>query len=160
MAVPATLPGAEVLTTEQTAALVKRPGVVIVDVAEAPRRPDGLPPGALWLPPVHRDIPGSIWIPGAGRETLSPDLAQYYRAHLADLTGSSADRPILVYCHPNCRGSRNAAKRALDFGYRNVFWYPGGIEAWQDAGLPTAPAVPAGPGAAPMRGTIDRSGTE
>lgn len=143
-AVPTTLPGARVVGTDEAAALVELPGTVIVDVSEAPRRPEGLAPGAVWLP-SHRDVPGSVWIPGAGRDAISPDLAAFYRARLTALTGSSPDRALLIYCHPNCIGSWNAAKRALEFGYRNVFWYPGGIEAWQDAGRPSALAEPEGP---------------
>ena len=38
--------------------------------------------------------------------------------------------------------SWNAAKRALENGYRNVVWYPEGTDGWQAAGLPLAVAEP------------------
>jgi rhodanese-related sulfurtransferase len=34
--------------------------------------------------------------------------------------------------------SYNAALRAVNLGYTQVFWYRGGIEAWQLAGLQVA----------------------
>ncbi|MBV9756280.1 MAG: hypothetical protein JO047_04440, partial [Alphaproteobacteria bacterium] len=117
----------------------------LVDVAEVPRRPATLAAGAPWLPPEHRDIPGSVWIPGAGRNPVPPELERYFRERVAALTAGAADRPIVLYCHPNCWGSWIAARRAQAYGYRNVFWYPDGIEGWQDAHLPTAPATPEGP---------------
>jgi PQQ-dependent catabolism-associated CXXCW motif protein len=143
--VPSTLEGATVVHTAAVSALLNTPGMVILDVSEAPRRPQGLAPGAPWLPLRHRDIPGSVWIPGVGRKDIPADLEAYYRSRLAELTGASRDHAILIYCHPNCLGSWIAANRALGYGYRNVSWYPEGIEGWEDAGLPTAPADPEGP---------------
>lgn len=143
--VPATLPGGTVVHTAVVKSLLKEAGIVVLDVSEMPRRPESLAAGAPWLPPQHRDIPGSIWIPGAGRQALSAELDAYYRSRLLALTGASLDRTILVYCHPNCWGSWNAAERALSYGYRHVFWYPDGIEGWEEAGFPTIPAEPEGP---------------
>jgi 3-mercaptopyruvate sulfurtransferase SseA len=42
--------------------------------------------------------------------------------------------------------SYNAALRAINLGYTNVLWYRGGIEAWQQAGLPVQPAQQFGQG--------------
>jgi len=148
--VPATLAGGTVLHTADVAALLRRPGTVMVDVAEAPRRPPGLAPGAPWLPLPHRDIPGSIWIPGAGRGTVPAELDAYYRTRLRQLAGAAGDRPIVVYCHANCWLGWNAAKRAVGYGFARVFWYPDGIEAWEKAGLPTARAQPEGPAVGPI----------
>ena len=143
--VPAGLPGGTVVHATAVEALLRNGGAVLVDVAEVPRRPATLAAGAPWLPPEHRDIPGSVWIPGAGRNPVAPELERYFRERLAALTAGSADRPIVLYCHPNCWGSWIAARRAQAYGYRNVFWYPDGIEGWQDAHLPTASATPEGP---------------
>src|SRR5205085_3752913 len=117
--VPATLDGGTVVHAAAVQALLKEPGVVLVDVSEVPRRPEGLAEGAQWLPPQHRDIPGSVWIPGAGRQAITADMDAYYRARLAELTAASRDRAIVLYCHPNCWGSWNAAERALAYGYRS-----------------------------------------
>lgn len=146
-AVPATIAGGTVLDTAALAHLVAGGGVVLLDVADAPRRPVGLPAGTLWLPPAHRDIPGSVWLPNVGRGVISPRFAAWFQARLAALTGGNRDRRIVVYCHPRCWMSWNAAKRVINDGYRAVFWYPGGIEGWEHAGHPTAVAKPEEPGA-------------
>jgi rhodanese-related sulfurtransferase len=38
--------------------------------------------------------------------------------------------------------SWNAAKRALEMGYRRVVWYPDGTDGWQAAGYALADAKP------------------
>ena len=143
--VPATLPGATVVHTPEVERLVATPGVIVLDVSELPRRPQTLAAGAPWLPPEHRDLARSVWIPGAGRNPAAAELEGYFRTRLAELSAGRPERPIVIYCHPNCWGSWIAAKRALAYGYRNVFWYPDGIEGWEDAHLPTAAAAPEGP---------------
>ena len=66
-AVPATLAGGKVVNNaHQLQSLLQVPATVIVDVSNAPRRPDNLATGAPWLPLPHQAIPGSLWIPGAG----------------------------------------------------------------------------------------------
>jgi PQQ-dependent catabolism-associated CXXCW motif protein len=145
--VPATIAGGTVLGTTALAHVLAGGGAVLVDVAEAPHRPPGLPPGTLWLPAPHRSIPGSVWIPDAGRGSISPRFAAWFRTRLAALTGGDRDKRIVVYCHPSCWMSWNAAKRAINDGYRAVFWYPGGVEGWETAGHPTAVAKPEGPDA-------------
>ena len=37
---------------------------------------------------------------------------------------------------------QSAAKRALEYGFGNVSWYPGGSDGWAKAGLPLEAAVP------------------
>ncbi len=136
---PATIAGDSVVDTRALAELLRDGRVVLLDVAPAPRRPPGLAPGAPWLPVPHEDIPGSAWIPSAGTETIRPAMEAFLRAHVARLTGHDRDRPIVVYCHTDCALSWNAARRLIDAGYRHVSWYPGGVEAWRQAGLPTTP---------------------
>lgn len=136
-AVPATIAGGSVIGTEDLAALVGQGGVVLVDVAPAPRQPEGLAPGTTWVPPPHRSIPGSVWLPGVGQAELPSDLDTSFRTRLEQLTGGDPARPIVLFCHRNCWGSWNAAKRAILYGYTRVHWYPDGVEGWQDADLPT-----------------------
>jgi rhodanese-related sulfurtransferase len=33
--------------------------------------------------------------------------------------------------------SWNAAKRAVEYGYTAVYWFPGGMQDWTAAGYPT-----------------------
>ena len=49
------------------------------------------------------------------------------------------DTPLLFYCNgQHCLRSGNAAKLALHWGYRNVFWFRGGWQEWSDSHLPVA----------------------
>ena len=142
--VPNTIKGGRVIHTQALAALLKDKGgsAAIVDVSNAPRRPDNLPASTTWLPVPHQSIPGAIWIPGAGLGALPPAVDQYFRQRLATATGHDMGRPVVFYCHEKCWLSWNGARRAIGYGYRNVYWFPDGIEGWRKAGLPTAVVQP------------------
>ena len=142
--VPATIAGGTVIGTDTLADLVRRENPVLVDVVPAPRRPSDQ--STPWMPVPHRDISGSVWIPGIGSGVISAALADYFRGRLAELTGRDREKLIVFYCRPDCWASWNAAKRAIAEGYRHVYWYPDGLEAWQAAGLPTDVASAEGPG--------------
>ena len=141
-AVPATLSGGKVIHTKALAALLKKDSVVVVDVSDAPRRPENMAPSAPWLPLPHHGIPGALWIPGAGLGEPPASIDQYYRERLAKATGNDPGRAVVVYCHERCWLSWNGAKRAILYGYRNVYWFPDGIEGWRKANLPTAVVQP------------------
>ena len=54
--------------------------------------------------------------------------------------GLDAERPLVFLCHgPTCAWSQTMATRAAAAGYRNVFWYRGGLAAWGAANGPTVP---------------------
>ncbi len=152
--VPASLRGGRVLHTAALRRLLReRP--VLIDVSGAPRRPQQLAPGSVWLPPPHLDIPGSRWIPGAGLAAIPADIDVLYRDSLRAATGGDLGHAVVVYCHAHCWLSWNAARRAVRYGYRNVWWYPDGVEGWRVAGGATAavdpvqPPAPAADGRAP-----------
>jgi PQQ-dependent catabolism-associated CXXCW motif protein len=132
--VPATLAKGHVIHAQALAELIAANRPVLVDVAERPHRPAGLPSETIWKPAPHRDIAGSVWLPGVGSGAPEPTVAQAYEARLAALTKGDFDRAIVLYCHARCWGSWNAAKRAISLGYRQVYWYPDGVEGWQEAG--------------------------
>jgi len=141
--VPATLSGGTVIhSAHQLRTLLRQGGAVIVDVSNAPRRPENLAPGAPWLPLPHHAIPGSLWIPGVGLGEIPVSVDDFYRQRLAAATNEHLARPLIVYCHKTCWLSWNAAKRAISYGYRNVYWYPYGIEGWKAAGYRTAVIEP------------------
>jgi PQQ-dependent catabolism-associated CXXCW motif protein len=152
--VPATLRGGRVVHATALAAELAHGGVVVIDVSDAPRRPDTLAPGAPWMPLAHRGVPGALWIPGAGAGAIGADLDEFYRARLDAATQGNLDAPLVVYCHAKCWLSWNGAKRAIGYGYRRVQWFPDGIEGWTAAGQPTASAPPLGPPAAAARAPI------
>jgi len=140
--VPATIAGGKVIHTSELDALRRQGGLLVIDVSPAPRKPEGLAPNAPWMPPAHRDIAGSVWLAEMGRGVLAPAEEAWHRARLAELTRGRLEAPIAIYCHPRCWASWNAAKRAIGYGYRRVYWYPDGIEGWRAAGLPMATAEP------------------
>ena len=137
---PDTITGGHVIHTEALAALLRRNTARLVDVASAPMRPPHLAVGALWLPLPHKDIPGSVWIPEAGHGAITPTLDTFSRRRLDTLSRHDRGAAIVIYCHEQCWMSWNAARRAIRYGYRNVSWYPDGIEAWIRAGYSVAVA--------------------
>lgn len=145
---PSTLHGGKIINARQLGALLQTGNVVVIDVSSAPRRPDSLAPGAPWLPLPHPGIPGAIWIPGAGLGVLPDSVDTFFRARLAASTGGDSSRAVVIYCHERCWLSWNAAKRAIRYGYRNVSWFPAGIEGWRSAGFPTEELKAEGPPAA------------
>jgi PQQ-dependent catabolism-associated CXXCW motif protein len=142
--VPTTIKDGKVIHTQDLATLLetKKDKVVLVDVSDAPRRPDNLPATVTWLPVPHPAIPGAIWIPGAGLGAPPASVDEFYRQRLATATGNDLSRPLILYCHEKCWLSWNGAKRAIQYGYRNVYWFPEGIEGWRKAKLPTEVVQP------------------
>ncbi|WP_026605701.1 rhodanese-like domain-containing protein [Methylocapsa acidiphila] len=141
--VPATLAGAKVIHVDALAELLRGRGIVLIDAAEPPHRPDGLAPGSIWKPAPHQNLPGSLWMPGVGAGQLDEAASDMFRARLQSLADGDFQHPLVFYCHQNCWASWNAAKRALSFGYHNVYWYPDGPEAWRDSGRDLVESPPA-----------------
>ena len=139
--VPGTLNGGTVIRAKDLAALLKQRRTVVVDVSSSPQRPEKLAPQAVWMPPPHPVIPGSLWIAGAGAGAIDAGVEKLYQQRLAEATSHDLSHPVVVYCHERCWLSWNAAKRAIRYGYRNVYWFPDGIEGWRAAGFETATAA-------------------
>jgi PQQ-dependent catabolism-associated CXXCW motif protein len=138
---PDRIAGGTVIHTEALNTLIKGEPVTVIDVAVAPKRPPGMTSATPWMPLPHSVIPGSTWLPELGEDDAASPLDNWLRNRLTALTGGDIDHPLVLYCHPQCRRSWNAATRAIAYGYRRVYWYPDGIEGWQSAGLPTTVAI-------------------
>jgi PQQ-dependent catabolism-associated CXXCW motif protein len=136
-AVPATLRGGTVLGTRELEARLKTDKVVLIDASNLPQKPEKLAPNAPWIPAPHAAIPDTLWIPGSGMGEIAPEIDTLYRDRLAKASAGNLDATIVVYCHERCWLSYNAARRAISYGYRKVFWYPDGIEGWRAANLAT-----------------------
>src|SRR5260370_6120166 len=98
--VPATVAGGRAIATDAAERLWREKRAVFVDVLPAPRRPEGLRPGALWKPLPRRDIPGSLWLPDVGRGTLpEPPDASFRAAPSRPTPGdtSSAGAPSCLH---------------------------------------------------------------
>ncbi|HEX4740117.1 MAG TPA: rhodanese-like domain-containing protein [Caulobacteraceae bacterium] len=115
---PMTIPGARTITTgELYGAVRNNRRFLLVDVLDAP----------------HAGLPGARRYPGVGMPVPSTDLAGLLDK---DTSGDKA-YPVVFYCQgPQCWESYNAALRARDAGFTNVYWYRGGLESWAMANLP------------------------
>ena len=134
--VPETLKGARVVTTEQAEVLWKTKKAVFFDVMPNTPRPANLPEGTIWKDKERRDIPGSIWLANVGYGEINAETAAYFKAGIEAQIGTDKARPILFYCMTDCWMSWNAAKRAVEWGFGAVIWYPLGSDGWEKAGLP------------------------
>jgi PQQ-dependent catabolism-associated CXXCW motif protein len=134
--VPDTLKGAKVVGTKEAEALWREKRAVFIDVMPNTPKPANLPAGTIWKDKVRDGIPGSIWLANVGYGAISKETADYFREGLDASTASDKSRPILFYCMTNCWMSWNAAKRAVEWGYSSVIWYPLGADGWESAKLP------------------------
>lgn len=123
---PTSLPGA---TTVNTAALAGAIGagqqLILIDVL-----------GANYSLPRAVVAP-ALASPGHFQDRTQQQAVQW----LAQITGNRRDLPIVIFCSdPQCWLSYNAALRTVAAGFTNVYWYRGGLQAWQMAGLQVMPA--------------------
>jgi PQQ-dependent catabolism-associated CXXCW motif protein len=121
---PSTLQGAKVVGTGEAAALWSEGSSAFIDVLPRVPKPQNLPPGTIWRDTPHDSLPGAIWLPNTGYGALQT------------ATKGDPQRPITFFCQRACWMSWNAAKRALEYGYGRVSWFPDGTDGWLDAGLP------------------------
>lgn len=142
---PVTLNGGIVIRASDLATMLKTDRAVVVDVSNSPPRPEKLAPQAVWMPPPHPVIPGSLWLAGVGAGTVDAATDGFFRRRLSEATANDMSHPLVVYCHERCWLSWNAAKRAIRYGYKRVYWFPDGIEGWKAAGFTTSIAQPETP---------------
>jgi len=90
----------------------------------------------------HETIPGAVWLPEVGRGFLTEEHVDYFRRNLERLSGGEEATPLLFFCTADCWQSWNAAKRAGDWGYTGVHWYPLGTDGWREEGGELVPARP------------------
>jgi PQQ-dependent catabolism-associated CXXCW motif protein len=136
---PASIPGAQVITTKGLVALVqgRQAPFVLFDVLG---QPEALPNAfaAAWLAQ-----------PGSFNDAVQAQATQLF----AQAASGRRDVALVFYCASReCWMSYNAALRAVHAGHTNVLWYRGGLEAWKAAGMPTQP------GAAPMQAQTGPAG--
>lgn len=134
-AVPATIRGGKVIDAQALAKLIENDNPLVIDVSNMPKRPEGMSADAPWLPLPHEAVPNAIWIPDVGMGDIDAQSDEFFAAQLEQETTGNFERPIVIYCHERCWLSWNAAKRAIGYGYKNVHWFPEGIEGWRAAGF-------------------------
>ncbi|WCM49613.1 PQQ-dependent catabolism-associated CXXCW motif protein [Pseudomonas sp. WJP1] len=90
----------------------------------------------------HENLPGSHWLANTGDGELTPPWQDYFAGNLKKLTSGDPTQPLVFYCRSDCWLSWNAVKRAASLGYKSLYWYRDGLDAWQAARLPVTPALP------------------
>lgn len=140
--VPTSLKGAIVVSDKEAMALHEGGEVRFIDVMPFVPRPPNLPEDTIWRDKKRNNIPGSLWLANVGYGRLPPEMDEYFRRHLAKATGAETSMPLLFYCEKNCWMSWNAAKRALEYGYKRVYWYPDGTDGWASVGGEMEAATP------------------
>jgi PQQ-dependent catabolism-associated CXXCW motif protein len=121
-ATPRSVPGAKTITTRELVELYKRSKPVLINVLD-------------WTEGAFA-LPGTVWIQGMGKAQLSGSEYLELRSLLAQIAPDKA-APLVVYCLSwECWLSYNATLTASDLGYTNLYWYRGGISAWNQARLP------------------------
>lgn len=129
--VPETLTGTTVIADDDAAYELWESGeAVFVDVFPHTPRPANLPKGTLFREKKRHSIPGSLWLPNVGYDSLAPETDTYFRDGLKLASKDDLTTPIVIFCRADCWMSWNAAKRALEYGYTTVYWYPDGSDGW------------------------------
>ena len=135
--VPATLSGATVVDDQEAHRLWTEGGLAWIDVLPRAPKPQNLPAGTIWREKPRHSIPGSIWLPNVGYGAIHEETAAYFRAGLEFVTDGDKDHPVMFFCLSECWMSWNAAKRALEYGFTQVYWYPEGTDGWEFENWPT-----------------------
>lgn len=111
---PESVPGAVIVGAEQVVELIlAKPDLVIIDSRKKSEFTKGHIEGAISL--------------------LNTEMQR------ADLEARVPDKatPILFYCNgERCLRSSDALHKALEWNYRNLFWFRGGWKEWTDKRLP------------------------
>jgi PQQ-dependent catabolism-associated CXXCW motif protein len=117
---PTSIPGGQVITTDRLLGLYQQaPDKLLVFHV--------LGPGPM-LPNAQNAAPASQ--AGNFDDRTQQEFGQY----LQQVTQGDKARPMVFYClNTHCWMSYNAALRAIRMGFSQVYWYRGGIEAWQQA---------------------------
>jgi PQQ-dependent catabolism-associated CXXCW motif protein len=140
--VPATLQGAKVVSAEDASKMWNDGSAVFIDVYPYAPKPPNLPAGTIWREPQHFSIENAKWLANIGYGVLSVETEAYFKRHLERLTGGDRAKALVFFCVRNCWMSWNSGKRALTYGYTNVYWFSEGTDAWQEIGLPVEAAKP------------------
>jgi PQQ-dependent catabolism-associated CXXCW motif protein len=142
-AVPDALDGATRVTAIDVQELQATRSALVVDVIPDHRRPDFLPENQIWVPVPHKGIPGALWLPDVGFGALSDVTEAYLKTHLDKATDGNLDHPVVFYCRVDCWMSWNTAKRAMSYGYTDVYWFADGTDDWFFEGFDFAILKPA-----------------
>ena len=113
-----------------------------IDVLPRAPKPENLPKGTIWREKPRNSIPGAIWLPNVGYDRIAEETHAYFREGLDLATEGDPTRAVVFFCLEECWMSWNAAKRALEYGYADVYWLPEGTDGWTLFDYPTEEITP------------------
>lgn len=124
---PLTAPGAAVIRTPELAAQLHDGRPLVIDAS-----------------PGNQTLQGAISVYEAGfGGTFEDSVQERLRDLMGTLTGGDLSRPIVTLGQNAERWTGyNLALRLVALGFRRVYWYRGGREAWEAEGLPMAQVPP------------------
>ena len=128
---PTTAPGVTTVNTEQLASMLKTQKPLVIDTM-----------ASSW----YRSVPGAVGldISGHAHGTFADAVQKRLEQKSRALTGDDMAKPIVAMGFNVARfDGYNLALRLRHAGYTNVYWYRGGREAWEVAGMPEDVVRPA-----------------
>lgn len=122
---PDALPGATILSAEGVVNLIlASPDLVVIDSRKR-----------------------AVYLKGHIEGAVNIDNTGLTRARL-EAVAPSHETMLVFYCHgTQCLRSADVIRRAIDWGYSNIFWFRGGWEEWIDKRLPVVSDCPSRQGA-------------
>jgi TolB-like protein/Tfp pilus assembly protein PilF len=125
---PTSVPGATTIRTGDLAQLIRDNKVLVIDTSRS------------WA----QSLVGAVALTNAGHGGSTSDVFQdRLRKKMQELTKADLKTPIVAVGWNSERfDGRNLAIRLVALGYTNVYWYRGGREAWEVAGLPESDVTP------------------
>ena len=111
---PESIPGAVTISAEEVVELIlSRPDLIIFDSRKETEYMKGHIEGAINM------------------------LNTSMQPESLELIVEDKNRAIVFDCNGlRCLRSSNAVKKAMDWGYQNIFWFRGGWKEWMDKRLP------------------------
>ena len=110
---PSQIEGTEIVTADQAKKLFDE-GVIFIDVRNDSDWDAGRVPGAVHLF-VKRDL---------------------NEAAMLRVLGDKSEK-VVIYCNgEKCKLSTDAARKAVHWGFKKVYWFRLGFPSWQTAGYP------------------------
>ncbi|WP_374568130.1 rhodanese-like domain-containing protein [Ideonella sp.] len=120
---PTQLPGATVVTAAEVDQLLAK-GAIVVDTRNEREYESKHIPGALFIPYHENSLKDVVY------EVSADDFSGVARL--------DANKPTIFHCNgPECWKSYKASRAALAKGFTKVYWFRGGLPAWEAAGFPT-----------------------
>jgi rhodanese-related sulfurtransferase len=124
---PTDVQGATVVSAAEVAKLIAS-GVAVIDTRSLKEF-------------EHEHITGAMHAPYIERSLKERDFDRALDDYSA-ITKLPKDKPLIFLCNgPECWKSYKASRIANENGYKNVYWYRGGMPDWHEKSMPTVGTV-------------------